>query len=163
MSLPSTRILNAMRSVPGMSQPEIDQFLADSKIILRLGTIDAKDDPIIHPVWYHYMNNKLYFMSYRNTLKVRNINRKKTVYFSVDTEATPTKPNKGIKGKGTATIVKDFGESVSIAEKIVTKYLGDPNTGLGKGIMDAVRKGSQVLVEITPSYFSTWDYGKMKL
>ena len=161
-SLP-TRILNAMRSVPGMSQPELDQFLSNSKIILRLGTTDDKNDPIIHPVWYHYMNNKLYFMSYRNTLKVRNINRKNTVYFSFDTEATPTKPNMGVKGKGTATIVEDPGRSVAITEKIVTKYLGDPNIGLGKGIVDAARKGSQILVEIRPSYFCTWDYGKMKL
>lgn len=151
-----------MHSVPGMSQPEIDQFLADSKIILRLGTTDDKGDPIIHPLWYHYMNNKLYIMTYRNTLKVRNTNRKKTVYFSVDTEATPTKPNKGVKGKGTATIVTDPEKSVSVSEKIVTKYLGDSNSGLGKGIMDAVRKGSEVLVEIMPSYFSPWDYGKMK-
>src|SRR5207245_7249170 len=111
----------------------------------------------------HYMNNKLYFMSYRNTLKVRNINRKNTVYFSFDTEATPTKPNMGVKGKGTATIVEDPGRSVAITEKIVTKYLGDPNIGLGKGIVDAARKGSQILVEIRPSYFCTWDYGKMKL
>src|SRR2546425_12646958 len=123
-SLP-TRILNAMRSVPGMSQPELDQFLSNSKIILRLGTTDDKNDPIIHPVWYHYMNNKLYFISYRNTLKVRNINQKNTVYFSFDTEATPTKPNMGVKGKGTATIVEDPGRSVAITEKIVTKYLGD--------------------------------------
>ncbi len=145
-----------------MSQPEISEFLASSKILLWLGTTDYKGDPMIHPVWYYYMNGKLYFMTNKNTLKVRNINRKKTVYFSVDTEATPTHPNKGVKGKGTATIVKDPRKAVSISEKIVTKYLGDPNGGMGKGLMDEVRKGSEALVEITPSYFSTWDYGRMK-
>ena len=152
-----------MPSVPGMSQPEIDEFLANSKILLRLGTVDLKGDPMIHPVWYHYTNGKLYLMTYKNSLKVRNMNRKNAVYFSVDTEATPTKPNKGVKGKGTATIVKDAGKSVSISEKIVTKYLGSVDSGLGKGMMDEVRRGSEVLVEISPSYFSTWDYGKMKL
>ena len=162
-SLPSARILNAMRTVPGMNLTEVDRFLSDSKIILRLGTTDDKNDPIIHPVWYYYLKGKLYFLSYRNTLKVRNINRRNTVYFSVDTEATPNEPNKGVKGKGTATIVRDSGRSLSITEKIVAKYLGDPNAGLGKGIVDAARKGSQILVEITPKYFSTWDYGKMKI
>ena len=151
-----------MPSVPGMSQPEIDEFLANSKILLRLGTVDLKGDPMIHPVWYHYMNGKLYLMTYKNSLKVRNMNRKNAVYFSVDTEATPTKPNRGVKGKGTAAIVHDAGESLSISEKIVTKYLGNADSGLGKGMMDEVRKGSEVLVEISPRYFSTWDYGKMK-
>ena len=33
-------------------------------------------------------------------------------------------PNKGVKG--TATIIKDPGKALSISEKIVAKYLGDP-------------------------------------
>ncbi len=29
-------------------------------------------------------------------------------------------------------------------------------------MVDEVSKGSEVLVEITPHYFSTWDYAKSK-
>jgi len=68
-------------------------------------------------------------------------------------------PNKGVKG--TATIIKDPGKALSISEKIVAKYLGDPKAGMAKNILDEVKKGSEVLVEITP-HFSTWDYTKSK-
>ncbi len=149
-----------MPNTPGMEQAEIEVFLTSSKTPLRLGTVDSKGDPMIHPVWFHYLNSKLYLLSIRDNRKVRNIRGKKTIYFSVDTDA---EPHKGVKGKGNATIVEDVGKSVPISEKIIAKYLGDLSTPMAKRVIDGVRKGSEVLVEITPLYFSTWDYSKMKL
>jgi nitroimidazol reductase NimA-like FMN-containing flavoprotein (pyridoxamine 5'-phosphate oxidase superfamily) len=157
--LAAVKIYKAMPNAPGMDQAEIDKFLAGSKTPLRLGTTNAKGEPNIHPVWYHYLNNKLYLMSYKDALKVRNLKHNKTVYFSVDTDAMP---NTGVKGKGTAIIVKDAGKALSLSEKIVAKYLGDLNSSMAKSMVEEVRKGSEVLVEITPHYFSTWDYSKSK-
>ena len=151
------RVHKAMPNAPGMEQSEIDIFLSTSKTPLRLGTVDSKGDPMIHPVWFHYSNGKLYLMSIKENRKVRNIRGKKTVYFSVDTDATP---NKGVKGKGTAILITDTGTSVPVSEKIVSKYLGDIKSPMAKRMIDGVRSGSDVLVEITPLYFSTWDYSK---
>jgi hypothetical protein len=86
--------------------------------------------------------------------------KNKTVYFSVDTDAMP---NTGVKGKGTAAIIKDPGKMISLSEKIVAKYLGDLNSKVAKGMLDEVKKGAEVLVEITPRYFSAWDYTKSKI
>lgn len=98
-------------------------------------------------------------MSTKETAKVRNINQNRTVYFSVDTDAMP---NRGVKGKGTATVIKDSSKAVSLSERIVAKYLGDVNSKMAKNMIDEVRKGSEVLVEITPKFYSTWDYTKSK-
>jgi len=157
--LPTVKIYKAMPMAPGMDPSEIDTFLASSKTPLRLGTTNSKGEPNIHPVWYHYVTNKFYFMSYKDAVKVRNLKHNKTVYFSVDTEAMP---NTGVKGRGTAIIIKDLGRALPLSEKIITKYLGDLNGKTAKNMVDEVKKGSEVLVEITPQYFSTWDYSKSK-
>jgi nitroimidazol reductase NimA-like FMN-containing flavoprotein (pyridoxamine 5'-phosphate oxidase superfamily) len=154
------RIYKAERNFPGLEQAEIEVFLASSKIPLRLGTIDSKGHAMIHPVWFHYSNSKLYLFSNKDAKKVRNIRAEKTVYFSVDTDALP---NRGVRGKGTADILNDVGKSISLTEKIVAKYLGDLSTPMAKRMVEGVRTGAAVLVEITPLYFSTWDYTKMKL
>ena len=143
-----------------MDQFEIDTFLASSKTPLRLGTTNSKGEPNIHPIWYHYANNKLYLMSYNDAVKVRNLKQNKTVYFSVDTDAMP---NTGVKGRGTAIIVEDAGKALSLSEKIIAKYLGNLTSTMAKNMLDQVRQGSEVLVEIIPHYFSTWDYAKSKL
>src|SRR6266481_35646 len=131
------KVHEAMPNVPGMEQSEVDIFLSTSKTPLRLGTIDSKGDPMIHPVWFHYSNGKLYLMSIKENRKVRNIRGKRRVYFSIDTDA---EPHKGVKGKGNAMILADIGKAVPISEKMVSKYLGDPNTAMAKRIMDGIRK-----------------------
>lgn len=148
-----------MPNTPGMEQSEMDTFLTDTKGPLRLGTVDAKGDPMIHPLWFYYVNGRFYILSLKDNLKVRNIIGEKVVYFSIDTDA---EPHKGVKGKGTAIILADIGKSVPISEKIATKYLGDLANPMAKRIIAGIRKGTEVLVEITPLYFSTWDYSKMK-
>jgi nitroimidazol reductase NimA-like FMN-containing flavoprotein (pyridoxamine 5'-phosphate oxidase superfamily) len=157
--LAALKIYKAMSMAPGMDRAEIDAFLASSKTPLRLGTTNSNGEPNIHPVWYHYVNDKLYLMSYKDAVKVRNLKNNKTVYFSVDTDAMP---NRGVKGKGTAIIIKDPGKTLSLSEKILAKYLGDLKSSMAKNMVDEVRRGSEVLVEIAPHYFSTWDYTKSK-
>jgi hypothetical protein len=36
----------------GMTKSEARKFLAESRFVLKLGTIDAKGDPYVHLVWY---------------------------------------------------------------------------------------------------------------
>ena len=57
------KIINA--SDPGlgssMTEDEVRNFLSTNKLFARLGTRDEKEDPNIHPVWYHFDNSRFYF------------------------------------------------------------------------------------------------------
>jgi len=83
--------------------------------------------------------------------------RNNTVYFSIDTE---TFPNKGVKGKGTAKMISDSSEGVPVVERMLEKYLGDTKSSYPKAMKESVRKGSAVVVEIRPHYYTVWDYTK---
>ena len=65
-------ILNA--SEPGlgssMTEDEIRNFLSTNKLFARLGTIDEKEDPNIHPVWYYFDNSRLYFETGKKSKKL---------------------------------------------------------------------------------------------
>jgi len=49
---------------------------------------------------------------------------------------------------------------VTVVEKIILKHLGTLDQPLAKTMMETVRNGTEVVVEITPRFFSAWDYGK---
>jgi hypothetical protein len=51
-------------------------------------------------------------------------------------------------------------DNLPIVEKIMTKYLGSAGHPTAKSILETVKSGRSVLLEITPSYFSTWGFGK---
>lgn len=59
------------------------------------------------------------------TKKVRNIQKNQNVYFSVDDENYDEEhcPAKGVKGKGTVTLLEDLEKVVPIGEKPNLKYL----------------------------------------
>jgi general stress protein 26 len=141
-----------------MNEQEAVNFL-QSKLNLQLATIDESGDPNIQPVWFDYEKDleKLYVMTSKMSNKVRNIRSKPNVYFSIDDENLPYK---GVKGKATARIIEDLQKVVSMAEKINIKYLGTLEHPLAKMLMEFAQNGTEILLEISPKFFSTWDFAK---
>ena len=141
-----------------MNEQEAVNFL-QSKLNLQLATIDESGDPNIQPVWFDYEKDseKLYVMTSKMSNKVRNIRSKPNVYFSIDDENLPYK---GVKGKATARIMEDRQKVVSMTEKINIKYLGTLEHPLAKMLMEFAQNGTEILLEISPKFFSTWDFAK---
>src|SRR3972149_6972736 len=67
-------------------------------------------------------------------------------------------PYKGVRGKGTVRISEDINANIPIAKKIMIKYTGNLDNEVAKFLMNAVKNGFSVLLEITPKYFATWDH-----
>ena len=155
------KIVNATTEVPGMSIEETEKFL-ESKLNLQIATIDEQGEPNIQPVWFYYDKNRerLLITTSKSAKKTQNLRNKPVVYFSIDDENLPYK---GVKGKGKVDIVDDPDRVVPQADRISMKYLGTLDHPIAKMITDSSKKGEVVVIEISPKFFSTWDYGKMQL
>lgn len=144
-----------------LSEEEIRNFLSSSKQNCRLATVDNESgDPNIHPVWFYYepQDNKIYINTDNDSKKADNIRKRSNiVYFCIDDE---TRPVKGVKGKGRAKILEKPDDNLPIVEKIMTKYLGSADHQRARQILDTVKDGKSVLLEITPLHFTTWDFGR---
>ncbi|HEU4447460.1 MAG TPA: pyridoxamine 5'-phosphate oxidase family protein [Nitrososphaeraceae archaeon] len=152
------KIVAASSSIPSMTRDEAEKFL-ESKLTLQLATTDEKGEPNIQPVWFYYDKDegKLLIITSKVAKKTQNLRNRPTIYFSID-DANP--PYKGVKGKGNATIVEDPNRIVPQAEKISIKYLGTLDHPAAKEMADRSKNGEGILVEISPKFFSTWDFGK---
>jgi len=138
-----------------LTETQVDEFLTNSKLNLLLGTIDSKGEPNVHPVWYFYENGNLYIETSKTAKKAQNIRDKNTVYFCIDDEKIPYK---GVRGKASATILEEISKILPIAEKIMIKYTGDLENNVAKFLLNGVKNGSSVLLELEPKYFATWDH-----
>ena len=157
------KIIQATPEMPGMTEVEVRKFL-ESKLNMRLGTVDERGDPNIHPVWFYFDNKnnnnaKLHALTGNPSKKLSEIRRNPNVYFCIDDENFPPK---GVKGKGVATISEDVSANISMMEKIYTKYLGTLEHPLAKMRLENVRNGNTIIIEITPKFFSTWDLSKAR-
>jgi len=144
----------------GMSEHETRKFLTQSKSNLLLASINADGTPTIHPVWYYFdtVKTKLYFYTGPTLKKATNIKERSQVYFDVDDDSWPYK---GVKGKGSARILTAKRETLSWGMKILARYTkkGSP---LFKTALDRMKNGGYVVIEITPAFFTSWDFAKLE-
>jgi nitroimidazol reductase NimA-like FMN-containing flavoprotein (pyridoxamine 5'-phosphate oxidase superfamily) len=154
------KIFQATSEIPGMTSEEVDRFL-ESKLNLQLATIDEQGWPNIHPVWFYYDKNdgKLLLTTSKLAKKTQNLRDKPSVYFSIDDENSAPR---GVKGRGTVTIIEDPVKTVSAGDKMSIKYLGTLDHTVAKMITEGAKRGEVILIEISPKFFSTWDYGKAR-
>ncbi|MDQ6865212.1 MAG: hypothetical protein M3044_15475 [Thermoproteota archaeon] len=106
-------------------------------------------------VFFDPTNNKFYIETSKNSKKKENLNRKNIIYYCVD---DPNPPYKGVRGKGKVKIHENIDLNIPIAEKIMVKYLGSLAHPMATSLMSNVKDGDSVILEITPNYYSTWDY-----
>jgi len=142
-----------------MSEKEARNFLKESRSTLLLGTSNDDGTPMIHPVWYYFdsAKTKLYFYTEPALKKATNIKKRGQVYFDVDSDKWPYK---GVKGRGRAKMVTAKREALSLATEILARYVkkGHPMTD---SVLSKIKAGGYVVFEVTPAYFTSWDYGRL--
>jgi general stress protein 26 len=113
----------------------------------------------VHPTWFYYdaANEKIYVETGKQSKKVDSLKKNKKIYFCIDDQ---NPPYKGIRGKGSMMIHEDVNFNIPITEKIMFKYLGKLDHPMAQALLDMQRKGQSVILEISPKYYSTWDYSK---
>lgn len=152
------KIIRGMPDMKAMTEDEVNKFL-ESRLNMQLATVDEKGDPLIQPVWFLYDKaaQKIYFDTGKQAKKLANIRRKPTIYFSIDTEE---QPYKCVKGKADAVVLEDKARNTSVVEKIVMKYTGTLDNPLAKNLVGMAKNGMAVVLELTPRYYSTWDFAE---
>ena len=156
-------MLKILDGSPGSGRPlseqDIKDFLTTKVLNVHLGTVDENGHANIHPAWYYYDDSKekIYVETGRHSKKMENLSRNNTIYFCID---DPSPPYKGVRGKGNVEVHRDVNFNVLIAQKIHLRYLGNLEHPISHELMDAIKKGQSVVLEISPKYYSTWDYSK---
>jgi len=64
--------------------------------------------------------------------------------------------------EGKVKIHEDINHNIPIAEKIMVRYLGSLAHPMATSLMGSVKDGDSVILEITPSYYSAWDYSEKR-
>ena len=137
-----------------MTEGEIRNFLINSKKNAPISTLDERGEPNIHPTWYYFDNesSKIYIESGKASRKTQNLVRNNIIYYCIDDDNIPYK---GVRGKGTVRISEDINYNLPIAEKIIVKYLGSVGHPVSQLLLNSLRNGDAVLLEITPRFFAT--------
>jgi uncharacterized pyridoxamine 5'-phosphate oxidase family protein len=152
------KIINAN---PGLGEPlteeETRNFMANNNnnLLIHLGFIDEEGEPKVIPVVYYFddTSNKFYITTPKTSKKVHNLRKKNMIAYCID---DPNPPLKGVRGKGTVKIHEDITHNITVAKKLMLKSVGSLDHPIAKWTLAEIEKGNNIILEITPNYFSTW-------
>jgi nitroimidazol reductase NimA-like FMN-containing flavoprotein (pyridoxamine 5'-phosphate oxidase superfamily) len=154
------KVLRANDPLAGpMTEKESKDFLENKDLLIHIGTVDEKGEPIVTPTGYYFDRDldKIYITTQKNSKKVSNLRRKNAIYFCID---DPTPPYKGVRGKATVKVNEDIDHNLSITKKLLMRGIGSLEDPTAKWLLSETENGNEVILEISPSYYSTWDYTK---
>lgn len=107
-------------------------------------------------VWFYFDDaGKICINTYRKSHKAQNIKRRNIAYFSVDED---TFPYRCVKGKARVEFSEDVHTNLAIVSKLMMKYLGSTGHPTAVQIIDSVKSGESIILELQPRYYSTWRF-----
>lgn len=154
------RVIQAIPSMPKpVTEGEVENFL-QRKLNMQLATIDEDGFPSVHPIWFIYDRDSGNILTgtQKGTKKVGNIRQNPgKIYFSIDDESFPYM---GVKGRASAAIWEDVQKNLAVMERLNMKYLGTLEHPIAKMMIENAKKEKEVVIELTPKFFSAWDFSK---
>jgi len=139
--------------MPKLDCKEIDEFIPDSKIPIRVAFMKSVGVPAIISLWYVCNDGKIYCATQKTAKLVSYLQKNPLCGFEI---AADKPPYKGIRGEGTVRILNETGAYV--LNLLIAKYLGEKESDLSKFLRNNSK--TEVTIEITPQKILHYDYSE---
>jgi len=128
------------------------EFLKSQKI-LRLATIDGKNNPHIVPVWYEFRDKKFYVGTNTRTRKAKNIKTNPKVSFCIDV-GIKSPDIFGVMGIGNARLILEKKQVSFIAKRILRRYFESLKIKSAQELLN----DTNCVIEILPKKTTVWKF-----
>jgi nitroimidazol reductase NimA-like FMN-containing flavoprotein (pyridoxamine 5'-phosphate oxidase superfamily) len=140
-----------MRRKGPWSKNEIERFLHQTPIPLRLACNGASGHPVIASLWFLPLGDTLWCATQRTASVASRLRADPRCAFEV---APETAPYRGVRGRGSAELHDDRGEE--ILRLLIDRYLGDTTSRLARFLVSRARQETAIAIE--PLTLLSWDY-----
>lgn len=134
----------------GMTPEELHEFLTETKIFVKIGTIGPDGWPGVNPAWYEYDGESFWIVTKELTSFCQNMRRDPRVTLCID---NPQPPYKRVMVRGRAEFVD--ADWIALARRMVLRYLGPE----GMDYFEATLELPRVLIRVRPERVSSWNGG----
>ena len=132
---------------------QVNKFIPDIKIPIRVGFIKSNNVPAIISLWYVCNDDKIYCAVQKTAKIVAYLQKNPICGFEI---AADKPPYKGIRGEGTVQILNETGAYV--LDLLIDKYLGEKESTLSKFLKNNSK--TEIALQITPQKIFNYDYSE---
>ena len=138
------------------SHDQIERFLVETRVPLRLACNRASGYPLLASLWYVPLEGRLWCATQKTASVGSLLARDPRCAFEV---ADDRPPYRGVRGKALARLDDSRGEE--ILRLLIARYLGESESRLSSWLLARVE--SETAIAIEPQSLLSWDYtGRME-
>jgi hypothetical protein len=130
---------------------EIEAYLRDAIIPIRLSAISPSGWPVVVSLWYDFDTEMLWCASQRKARIIKLLEAKPRCGFEIAAEQPPYF---GVRGQGLADVDDSAGSDV--LRRLADRYLGADDTPFRRWLLE--RDDEEVAIAIRPVRLMSWDY-----
>jgi len=142
-----------IRSSSAWDAEQINHFLADTVIPIRLACIDRDGEPLICSLWYLYADGALWCATQQSASVIALLEANPRCGFEV---APETMPYRGVRGQGRVSLSAADGPATLL--RLIERYLGTRDSGFAKWLIE--RSSTEVAIRIEIAWLTSWDFSQ---
>ena len=149
-----------------MTPQEIVDFLENQRTVI-IATTRKTGSPVMHAVWFVYLDNAIYINIQRASFKMKNILRDNRVCALVE-DGESYFELRGVMIEGEASEVTDDNEILRVqdAQDLKHKRIGSGTENMPsyfeKSREERLKRGDRAMVKIPMTQVRSWDFGKAR-
>ena len=133
------------------SKPQIESYLYESTIPIRLSTISPNGWPIVVSLWFMFDANRILCTSRQQSKLINFLKNNSRCAFEISRDSPPYY---GVRGQGKATLLG--GDSGKVLKRLHDRFIGSEETPFRRWLLE--NTDEEVVVSIEPSRLMSWDY-----
>lgn len=145
--------MRMIRSTSAWDDHQIDRFLADTVIPIRLACIDRDGEPLICSLWYLYSEGALWCATQQSANLVAFLEAEPRCGFEVAPEAMPYR---GVRGQGRVSLSAAQGPDILL--RLIDRYLGNRKSSFASWLI--ARSATEVAIRLEADWMTSWDFSK---
>lgn len=135
---------------------DIESYLQEVRIPLRLACVTRSGWPLVLSLWYLYREGYLYCATQKQARVVAYLRQQPRCAFEV---AADQPPYCGVRGQGLATLDENLG--ADILQRLIGRYLGRNDLPLAQKLL--ARSQNEIALVIQPVSLFKWNFSERML
>ena len=135
------------------NQARVHEFLAETRIPMRLAANTDTGFPIVLSLWFLAEEDELLAVVHRDARIAKRLKADARCAFEI---APDEPPYRGVRGQATASLASDGASG--LLERLLGRYLSSTDSSLGRFLL--ARAEEELVVRLQPNWIASWDYSR---
>ena len=143
--------MTVVRAKSQWELPQIEAFLDECVIPVRLACVNGRGLPLVCSLWYLYDDGAIWCATKASSSVAGFLTESSDCGFEIAPESMPYR---GVRGQGKVSVLPE--EGLPVLLRLMDRYIGTRESEFAKWLV--AQSADEVAIRIDPDWYTAWDF-----